>query len=46
MASKQVNDKRVAFLIAAIMVQETIDPFVGSKQINDLEARYLKNGGA
>lgn len=43
MASKQVNDLRVAFLIAAIKAQEIIDPFVGSKQLNDLEARYAKN---
>lgn len=43
MASSQVNDVRQAFLIAQIMIQEELETFVGSKQLNDLEARYLAN---
>lgn len=43
MASKQVNDKRQKFLIEAIKVQEELVDFVGPKQLNDLEARYLRN---
>lgn len=46
MASTQVNDLRVAFLIAAIMVQEELDEFVGSRALNDLEKRYATNEAA
>lgn len=48
MASKQVNDKRQAWLIAQIIIQESIPDvpgFTGSKQLNDLWERYLRNGG-
>lgn len=46
MAAKQVNDLRQAYLIEQIMIQEDLEEFVGSRQINDLEARYAKNVAA
>lgn len=45
MASSQVNDKRQAWLIAQIMIQESLVEFTGPKQMNDLWERYLRNGG-
>lgn len=46
MAANTVNDKRQAYLIAQIMIQEALGTFVGPKQLNDLEKRFADNAAA